>query len=303
MKLLLIYNPHAGGKRAAKVLPNVKRYFEKENIQTDILFTESRSHGIELVKNADLAKYDGLIASGGDGTLFEVVNGYYLNKGLNKPPVGLIPNGTGNAFSRELALKSFQYEKAIDIIAANKPKKIDVNRFVTENKTYYSINIIGIGFPVDVGQTVEKLKFLGEVSYLVGVLYHILFLKSFDMTLDVDGRIINKKITFIECANSVYTGSTFVMAPDAKTDDGFIDVVIVDKLSRRRIMKLLPTIFSGKHILEKEVQVIKAKKIEIQTHIAKPLVPDGELFGETPVTVECLANDLPFFWTSAESPT
>ena len=144
----------------------------------------------------------------------------------------------------------------------------------------------------------EKLKFLGEVSYLVGVLYHILFLKSFDATLDVDGQVINKNITFIECANSVYTGSTFVMAPNAKTDDGLIDIVIVDKLSRRRIIKLLPTIFSGKHIFEKEVQVIKAKKIKIQTSIAKPLVPDGELFGETPVSVECLANDLPFFWIS-----
>jgi len=296
MKLLLIYNSHAGGKRAAKVLPDVKEYFAKKNIEIDILITEHKWHGIELVKNANLSGYDGIISSGGDGTLFEVVNGYYLNASEKKPPIGLIPNGTGNAFSKELNLKSFEWQKAIDIIAANNQKKVDVNRFVTEDKTYYSINIIGIGFPVDVGQTVEKLKFLGEASYLLGVLYHIIFLKSFNVTLDFDGDQLRKDVTFVELANSVYTGSTFVMAPDAKTDDGLIDVVIVDKVTRLRILKLLPTIFTGKHVLEKEVDVKKVKKVTIKTELPKQLIPDGELFGKTPISIECLAKDLTFFW-------
>jgi diacylglycerol kinase (ATP) len=295
MKLLLIYNSHAGGKRAKKVFPEVKNYFAQKDFEVDILFTEYKGHGTELVKNADLKSYNGVIASGGDGTLFEVVNGYYLNSADVKPPVGLIPNGTGNAFAKELNLKSFEWANAIDIIAENKAKRIDVNRFVTEGQTYYSINIIGIGFPVDVGQTVEKLKFLGEVSYLVGVLYHIIFLKSFEATLETGQETYQKNITFIELANSVYTGSTFVMAPQAKTDDGLIDVVIVDKLNRRRILKLLPTIFSGKHIFEKEVEVLKVKKISINTLPAKSIIPDGELFGKTPLTIECLHKDLDFF--------
>lgn len=295
MKVLLIYNPHAGGKRAAKVLPDVMNYFNQKKVEIDLLLTEHQWHGIELVKNADLSKYDGVIASGGDGTLFEVANGYYLNPGNNKPPIGLIPNGTGNAFSKELKLKSFEWQRAIDIIAAGNPKAIDINRFTTEGKTYYSINIIGIGFPVDVGKTVESLKFLGEVSYMLGVLYHILFLKSFNISLDVDGQSLQKNVTFIELANSVYTGSTFVMAPDAVTDDGLIDVVIVNKLTRRRILKLLPSIFSGKHIHYQEVEVLKAKKITVSSDPVKAIIPDGELFGTTPISIECLHKDIQIF--------
>lgn len=295
MKLLLVYNPHAGGKRAAKVLPEVTRYFKSKNIDTEILLTEYGRHAIEILKSKDLSEYDGIIACGGDGTLFEVVNGYYLNKAQNKPPVGLIPNGTGNAFAKELNLKSFEWKKAIDIIASGKIKNIDINRFTTGEKTFYSINIVGIGFPVDVGQAVENMKFLGEISYLAGVLYHILFLKSFKVTLDLDGTTLDREVTFIELANSVYTGSTFVMAPDAKTDDGLIDVIVVNKLTRKRIMRLLPTIFTGKHINKKEVEIFKVKKVTVSAESKKPLIPDGELFGHTPVSMQCLKQDLPFF--------
>lgn len=295
MKLLLVYNPHAGGKRAAKVLPEVIEYFKFKNIDTELLLTEYGRHAIEILKNKDLSEYDGIIACGGDGTLFEVVNGYYLNKEKNKPPMGLIPNGTGNAFAKELNLKSFEWKKAIDIIASGNTKKIDINRFTTGNKTFYSINIVGIGFPVDVGQAVENMKFLGEISYLAGVLYHILFLKNFKVTLDLDGTSIKRDVAFIELANSVYTGSTFVMAPDAKTDDGLIDVIVVSKLTRRRILKLLPTIFSGKHIYEKEVEIFRVKEVTVSTEIQKSLIPDGELFGHTPVSMQCLKQDLSFF--------
>ena len=145
------------------------------------------------------------------------------------------------------------------------------------------------------GKTVESLKFLGEVSYMIGVLYHILFLKSFNISLDVDGQSLQKNVTFIELANSVYTGSTFVMAPDAVTDDGLIDVVIVNKLTRRRILKLLPSIFSGKHIHYQEVEVLKAQKITVSSDPVKAIIPDGELFGTTPISIECLHKDIQIF--------
>jgi diacylglycerol kinase (ATP) len=296
LKLLLIYNPFAGGKRAAKILPEIKSYFNEKNIDVDVLLSEYSWHGIELVKNADLSQYDGVVAAGGDGTMFEIINGYYQNPAKAKPPIGLLPIGTGNAFAKELNLKSFEWKKAIDIIAQNKPKKIDVARLTTEGKTYHFINILGVGFVADVGTTVDYLKNLGELSYLLGVLYQIVFLKSNKMRLEINGEKLERDAIFVEIANTRYTGATFIMAPDAIIDDGYLDVVLANKVSRRRIIKLLPTIFKGEHVLDEKVEVFKVKKIRIETDVPKSLIPDGELFGSTPIEIECLHKDVSFFW-------
>lgn len=126
MNILLIYNPFAGFGKSKKVLPKVKETLSNKGIQYDLLLTKKRGHATKLVKEADLSKYDGIISSGGDGTFHEVLNGYYQNKGKSKPPIGIIPNGTGNAFASELGLKGFEFEKAIDLISKKNIKKIDI---------------------------------------------------------------------------------------------------------------------------------------------------------------------------------
>ena len=79
MKVLIIYNPYAAHGRAKKLLPQVKAFFEQKNISIDVRLTQYPSHGIEIVQEIDFSLYDGIVAGGGDGTLFEVVNGYFNN--------------------------------------------------------------------------------------------------------------------------------------------------------------------------------------------------------------------------------
>ena len=85
------------------------------------------------------------------------------------------------------------------------------------------------------------------------------------------------------------------MAPEAKLDDGLLDVVILNKVNRRRLLKIFPTIFKGTHILEDEVEYFKAKKIKIETDSPKILTPDGELMGSSPVEITCLKKDIKVF--------
>ena len=86
------------------------------------------------------------------------------------------------------------------------------------------------------------------------------------------------------------------MAPDAKNDDGFLDVTLLGKITRRRLLKLFPTVFTGEHVKENEVETFKAKKIKINTDIKKILTPDGELIGSTPVEIECMHQAVEIFW-------
>ena len=295
MKVLLVYNPHAGHNRAKKLLPEVEDCFTKQGIEFDLQLTDYPEHATEVVRKTDLKKYDGLIAAGGDGTLFEVINGCYQNKSGKKIPLGVLPIGTGNAFARDLELDNQKWEEAIEIISRNKPRKLDVGRFTTHGQTYYFLNIVGLGFVADVGETARKLKIFGNISYTLGVFHRTIMLRSYQLTMEVDGNTIERENVFVEISNTRYTAN-FLMAPAAEIDDGLLDITLLKKLSRRRLLACFPKIFTGEHVNLPEIETFQAKKISIKTSVPKVLTPDGELLGLTPVDVECLHKDISFFW-------
>lgn len=295
MKILLVYNSFAGHKRAGKILPEVEAGLNKREISFDLARTDYPEHAVSLVKEADLEKYDGVVAAGGDGTLFEVINGYFQNPSDKNIPLGVLPVGTGNAFARDMEFDFENWEEAADIIAAAKTKRVDVGKFTTHGQDYYFLNILGVGFVADVGKTAHKLKIFGNLSYTIGVFYQILFLKNYPVHLVADGKTYDGKNVFIEISNTRYT-SNFFMAPSAEIDDGYLDVTILGKASRRRLIQCFPKIFTGEHIQMKEIQHFKAKKISISTEKPKVLAPDGELMGITPIEVECLKQAVPLFW-------
>lgn len=296
MKVLLIFNPNAANGRAKKMLPTLLNRFEELKIDVKVLKTERQGHGRELVRQAELKGFDGVIAAGGDGTLFEVINGYYENNSQERIPVGVLPTGTGNAFSRDLDLKATDWERAIDIIHSNNIKKIDVGRFSSDGQEYYFLNILGLGFVSDVSDVAKNFKIFGNSAYILGVFYQLLFLKTHQLKIEIDGQILERDNVFVEISNTRYTGTTFLMAPEAKIDDGLLDITLLNKINRRGILKIFPTIFDGTHVNQEHIEVFKAKKIKVETNIPKVLTPDGEVLGSTPIEVECLKEHVPFFW-------
>jgi diacylglycerol kinase (ATP) len=295
MKVLLIYNPFAGHGRAGKILSQVEEEFQKYNIDFDLHLTDYPEHGIEIVKNSRLKDYDGIVAAGGDGTLFEVINGYYQNGSKKQIPLGVLPVGTGNAFARDLGLHVSKWQEAIEIISRQKPRKVDVGKFTCHGQTYYFLNILGLGFVADVTKTAKKLKALGNISYSLGVFYRMLFLKTCKLTIEIDGEVYQRDNVFAEISNTTYT-SNFYMAPAAKIDDGLLDITLLNKISRIGLLKAFPKVFTGEHVHLKEVDVIKGKKIKITTNEPKVLTPDGELIGITPVEIECLHQAINVYW-------
>ena len=295
MKVLLIYNPTAGHGRAKKILPNVESEFLKHNIEFELHLTDYPEHAVEIIKEADFTKFDGIIAAGGDGTLFEVINGYYQNLSQSKIPLGVLPIGTGNAFARDLGLHVSHWQKAIEIIGMKKTRKVDVGKFSSHGQTYYFLNILGLGFVADVTKTAHKLKFLGNLSYTLGVLYRMLMLKSHKLKIEIDGNKLKRDNVFVEISNTTYTAN-FFMAPNAKIDDGLLDVTLLAKISRIGLLKAFPKVFTGEHIHLPQVETFTAKNIKISTEPSKVLTPDGELIGITPVEVECLHQAIEVFW-------
>jgi YegS/Rv2252/BmrU family lipid kinase len=295
MKVLLLFNPYAGHGHAGKILSQVERAFKDHDIEFDLKLTNYPGHGIEIVRNADLSSYDGLIAAGGDGTLFEVINGYFQNPAEKKVPIGILPIGTGNAFARDLKLDNTTWLEAVKIIATGKTRKLDVGKFHSNGQDSYFLNILGLGFVADVTGIAHKLKIFGNFSYTLGVLIRTIFLSADKLSIEIDGQNLELECTFVEISNTRYTAN-FLMAPKAVIDDGLLDVTIARKLTRIRLLKCFPKIFTGEHVLLPEIDSYQAKNIKIVSKKPKVLSPDGELIGTTPVEIECLKQKIEVYW-------
>lgn len=294
MKLLLVFNPHAAVGRAAKLLPALRAALER-CARLEVLTTRAAGDAVERVARADLAGFDGLIAAGGDGTLFEVLNGLYAHPAERRIPLGVVPVGTGNAFARDLGLLPGDWEKGVGIIQAGRQRRVDVGRVTHADGAYHFLNIVGAGLPVDAMRTAERLKFLGQSAYSLAALWRAMRLQTYPLRLELDGEIIEQEALFVEISNSRYTGTSFQMAPAAEFDDGLLDVTVLRRLSRRRLLRLFPTIYDGRHVRHAEVLTRRAECVRLLAPAGLLLAPDGEFRGSTPAMVECLHRDLAIF--------
>ena len=296
MKLLIVFNPNAAHGRAVRKLAAIKTKFESLGIHTEYKPTTHPGHGTELVACTDLSGYDGLVAAGGDGTLFEVLNGLYRHPKSARIPLGLLPIGTGNAFARDLGLKPAAWSDAIDLLQRRRTREVDVGFVKSADKTFYFLNIVGMGFTVDASKTAQKLKFFGNTAYTLATLWQVLKLKSYPLMAKLDGRELCSDNIFITISNTRFTGTHFLIAPDASIDDGLLDVTILENLPRHRLLKLFPTIYDGRHVQYKEISTYKVATVNIRSPEAMLLGPDGELIGHSPTEITCLHKDLTIFW-------
>jgi YegS/Rv2252/BmrU family lipid kinase len=294
MRVLLVFNPRAAHGRAGATLTQVRELLAARAIDADIRLTEHRGHAVDIVRDVDLDAYDGVVAGGGDGTLFEVVNGYFGNQSAHRPPLGVLPVGTGNAFARDIGLRTGALQQAIDFISNGVHRPIDAGRFTTGGDTFHYLNILGLGFVSDVGALAHRLKLVGNLSYTIAVLLRMIALSSYRMTIEIDGKTLQRENIFCEISNTRYT-SNFLIAPSAVIDDGLLDVILLGKASRTRLLTCFPKVFKGTHVELEEVETFTARSIRIQTDEPKVLTPDGEVLGTSPVEVECLHKAIEIF--------
>lgn len=294
MKLLVVYNPTAGHGRAAREMPEIVRLSRDLGLEFDVHFTERQGHAVEIIENARLEDYDGVVAGGGEGTVFETVNGLFRNPDGAALPFGILPVGTGNSFARDLGLDKKRLEEAVGAIASGTTRAVDVARCRTTDDEIHFVNILGVGFPSDVAVVASRLKMLGSAAYTVGVVLRTALLESFPVHLEIDDLVLEREATFVEISNSRYTAD-FLMAPGARIDDGLLDVTLLRKISRGRLLRLFPTVFRGEHIHHAEIETFRARRVAVSSDLPKTLSPDGELMGATPAEITCLHRALQVF--------
>jgi YegS/Rv2252/BmrU family lipid kinase len=295
MKLLILFNPASANGRAGKLLPRVEGALTDRGLDYELHLTREPGHARSLVEQSRLGEFNGVVAAGGDGTMFEVINGLKTHPDSAQIPLGVLPLGTGNAFVREMGLTAKDWQLALDVIAKGQVRSVDLGVFEHQDQKLYFANVLGLGFVSDVAALAHRLKRIGNFAYTLAIFLRLAGLRSRRLLIELDGRCIERDSVFVEICNSRYTAD-FMIAPAARVDDGLLDIVLLKRCSRARLIRNFPKVRDGTHVTLEEVEVYQAREIRVTADIDSRLTPDGEVMGSTPVSVSCRPADLSVFW-------
>jgi YegS/Rv2252/BmrU family lipid kinase len=245
----------------------------------------------ELAAQASDRGHSPVVLVGGDGTLFEAVNG--MARAGRFLPVAQIPVGTGNSFIKDLGIHSV--EDGLRALAGGHTRAVDLGRVRSAAGEYHFVNLVGAGFVANVAARAQAFKRFGDLAYKIGVLIELLLLRAVPCRLTADGQESVREALFIEVCNSRKTGGDMIMAPAAEVDDGQFDVVIARAMNRRTLLKLFPLIFTGEHVESPLVETFRCSRLSVSFDPPQRVTPDGEIIGRTPLDIEIVPRALEVF--------
>lgn len=275
MKHIFVINPAAGqGKSLDFIKAKINAAVNKYGLDHEIYITEKKGDGIEYVEErAKSGEEIRFYACGGDGTLYDVVNGAY---GYKNVQVAVIPLGSGNDFIRLFGTQDDFLE--LDDQINGVPVEFDLIKCGNE----IAINQCSMGMDAEVCAMQGKIKkfplVTGEGAYYIGCLYAIArkFHNKFTITID-DEEVISKDFLFCFCGNSRWYGGGFKAGPEALPDDGLLDVVMVEAdISRLKLITLLNKYKRGEHMGWDITIFRRCKKVTIHSEKPAAVNVDGE---------------------------
>lgn len=296
MKHVFIINPKAGPKDISEYLiNNIKNLFV--NGQYDIHITTGTNDARDFAKMYCLQHphvHKRFYSCGGDGTLNEVINGIY---GFDNISLTCYPSGSGNDFVKNFgAVEDFL---SLENLISGQAKKVDVLKF----NGRYALNICNLGFDGEVAYNFTKFKRMprvsGKTAYNLAVLYSLLSKMKHQVQITTEeGEIYDGYILLAAIANGLCYGGGFYCAPEAKVDDGIIDLIVVKKISRFRLLKFIKYYKRGTHLnnkkLAKYIIYKKCRNVSFNSKKELSLSFDGEIIRTKKLDFEILPQKLDF---------
>lgn len=286
----IIYNPTSGKELFKRMLPDVLIKLEKAGYETSAYATEREGDATLEAERALKQQYDILIVAGGDGTLNEVVNG--IAEQPNRPKLGVIPMGTVNDFGRALHLPN-DIMGALDVIIEGHSTKVDIGKM---NNRYF-INLAAGGQLTQVSyETPSKLKsIVGSFAYYIKGFEMLPQMKAVDLRIEYDDKVFQGEALLFLLGLTNSMAGFEKLVPDAKLDDGYYTLIIVEKANLAELGHIMTLASRGEHTKHPKVIYEKAKSINISSYTEMQLNVDGEYGGKLPANFLNLERHIDVF--------
>ena len=277
-KVKIILNPMADMRNAWKV-SNDLRPIITEYGNADWSGTVYPTHATELARQAGEQGYERVIAMGGDGTAHEVVNGIMQVPEDRRPSLGVVPVGSGNDFAHAIGIP-LEPDRALACALNGTPSAIDLGLMIDEHghKEYFD-NTLGIGFDAVVTIRSHRLPVVrGFLMYLTAVIQTIIL--NHDpalMQIDSDGKQWEQSNLMLTMCNGPREGGGFLVAPDARLDDGLFHYAMIKKVGRAMMFRLIPEVMRGTHGRFKPVLLGTCRRMSVRADRPMYIHADGEI--------------------------
>lgn len=298
---LAIINPAAGGGRCGERVGAALDRLRAAGVALETAQTGAPGEATKIARDAYGRGYRKFLAVGGDGTSYEVVNGLFPDSvaggaGASIDAVatlGFLPLGTGNSFLRDFVDGTSGgdgLEHAMQALEARRSRPCDVLRLIHRGGAIYYTNLLSLGFTADVAALRHRrFQAMGQFGYLLSIFLCLarLHRRPFPVRFDDEREFDSRRCLFLTFNNSKFTGGTMMIAPDAVTDDGFVEYVRWGPIGRLGLIQNLATLYDGTHTKHPLAERHAVRRVEFQLDGPVDVMVDGEV-----LTLECRTIDV-----------
>jgi len=274
-KTLLIVNPAARHGVTAELVPFVTGLLDGQ-VDYDLAVTERPGHAVEVAAAA--SDYRTVVAVGGDGTVFEVLNGLMRLAPTDRPALALLPTGSGNDYRRTLGISADLATAARQLIGGSR-RSIDVG---VVNGQYFA-NSVAVGLDARVTAKAVELKartgWSGMMLYM-RALFVVLFRQfhAHPVTLSIDGSPPTRRdLLLVAATNGPTYGGGFKITPAARPDDGLLDICVIERVTLPGALLRLPFVVVGHHGWMRPVTLERHRSVVIDSDVPIEGQVDGEV--------------------------
>lgn len=289
----VILNPRSGNGRALRQWRDLEAPVRSLLGDVDVFQTERPGHGTDLTRNALRAGFDRIVSAGGDGTHYEVINGFFDDLSPIRPDASfaLLPIGTASDLRKTFDLPPMP--DTIEYLASTRVLPADVGRLRSTADNggkmlrYFNTAVhMGLGSLVN-EHVNRRSKALGPfLTFVLGVITARLQYKPLEMTVTIDGATFTDRFLEIIVANGFYDGGGMQVAPKGQLNSGFLEVYLIGELGAVGSLLNVPRMYRGTQDRHPAVRYMRAKTVNVVCDQRVLAGPDGELAGRLPARME-----------------
>ena len=293
MSAAVFLNPAAGGGRAGRRVHEVRGAFARRNYSATIFESRSADEFRRAIGAAKNQGYQTLVAMGGDGSLQMLVRQVIGER----CKIGVIPAGGGNDFAAALGIPK-NLETAVEILTKGKIREVDIVRvrFGNGEEACY---LGGGGMGLDAAAvSLANGRFLnwpGRLRYLASAILALRGFQGIELTAEFpesEPGKVSKRVLLAAALNTPTLGGGLRLAPEARIDDGMLEVVLLEMLSTREVLALIPRLLATGELRTRQIKRYRAARIKLSAEAAPWFQGDGELLGRAPVEIAVVPRAL-----------
>lgn len=295
-----VVNPAAGHGRVRRLWPRVAGRLALRGIDVRVHQTTGPNEATRIVRDLLRTGSRDIVVVGGDGTVNEVVNGYFADGAPIAPDavLSILPLGTGRDLCRTLGIRSL--DAAVEAVIRGTASPIDVVRICYQDgarrSERYFVNVADVGLGAETAAYINRSsKALGGLlAYLVGAIRTMIGFRGREARVVVDGReVFDGRVAIVVLANGRYFAGGMFVAPMASLTDGLLEILVLRDAPKRVLLgSILPRVYRGTHVGHPDVMHLQGRVLEVSSRHALPFQVDGEQPGTTDLRAEVLPGAL-----------